>query len=245
MYRLAELVLDVPSVIQQLSALAGNSLIAAGQIEIEQDAAQQITAVRSGDLRIKAQRYILTSGEGNQALQAAWGIEQPAMQRRPLHMALLKAPQLPALYAHCLGSSPKPRLTVTTHPTADGQWCWYLGGELAEQGVERSAEELITQARQELGSLLPWVDLNTARWATLKVNRAEPAQSGLTRPDNAHVEASHNALICWPTKLALAPDLSDRVLDNLRQDDIRPQHPQPDHQQPPPLAATPVWDTCF
>ncbi|TVP87276.1 MAG: FAD-dependent oxidoreductase [Pseudomonadaceae bacterium] len=244
-YRLAELVLDVPSVIQRLSELADDSLIAADSISIERDADNQIACVRTGDLTIKAQRYVLTGGEGNQALQAAWGVEQPAMQRRPLQMVLVKGAQLPGLYAHCLGSSPKPRLTVTTHPTADGQWCWYLGGELAEQGVDLSAEALIKRAQTELAELLPWVDLSACQWATLKVNRAEPAQSGLVRPDSAYVQGVHNALVCWPTKLALSPHLSDLVLEQLQVDRITPSKPQPVHTQAKPAAATPIWDTCF
>lgn len=244
-YRLAELVLDVPSVIQRLSELAEDSLIAADNIRIERDPDDKIACVHTGDITIKAQRYVLTGGEGNQALQAAWGVEQPAMQRRPLQMVLVKGPELPGLYAHCLGSSPKPRLTVTTHPTADGQWCWYLGGELAEQGVDASADTLIQRAQQELTELLPWVDLSQCQWATLKVNRAEPAQSGLVRPDSAYVQAVHNALVCWPTKLALSPHLSDLVLEQLTADQVTPAKAQPAHHQPRPAAATPIWDTCF
>jgi hypothetical protein len=51
-------------------------------------------------------------------------------------MVLVKGPTLKPLYAHCLGGGPKPRVTVTTHPAADGEWVWYLGGDLAEaEGV--------------------------------------------------------------------------------------------------------------
>ena len=54
------------------------------------------------------------------------------MQRRPLHMIIAKGPGLKPLYAHCLGGGTKPRITVTTHPAADGQWVWYMGGDIAE-----------------------------------------------------------------------------------------------------------------
>jgi hypothetical protein len=61
------------------------------------------------------------------------------MQRRPLHMVMAKGPSLKPLYAHCLGGGTKPRITVTTHPAADGQWVWYLGGDIAEaDGVARA-----------------------------------------------------------------------------------------------------------
>jgi hypothetical protein len=97
------------------------------------------------------------------------------MQTRPLHMVMAKGPNLKPLYAHCLGGGPKPRITVTTHPAADGQWVWYLGGDLAEaDGVAREPAAQIAAAQKEIASLLPWVDQSQVRWATLRVDRAEP-----------------------------------------------------------------------
>lgn len=243
-YQLAELVLDVPDVMRRLVELSGNSLIA-GTVQAQGDAATGITGVQVDGQQIIARRYVLTAGEGNEALLQSLGIQQPAMQRRPLQMVLVKGPKLPPLYAHCLGNSPKPRLTVTTHPCADGQWCWYLGGDLAEQGTQMTPAELIHQAQQELAALLPWIDLSDCQWATLPVTRAEPAQSGLVRPDNAFLQATGNLLVCWPTKLALAPDLSDQALATLQQQSLHPELPQPVHSLAAPLVATPVWDTLF
>lgn len=243
-YRLSELVLDVPDVVRRLSELSGNSLLA-GSAGLQGNSQTGITGLEVNGQQVIAQRYILAAGEGNEALLQSAGISQPAMQRRPLQMVLVKGPALPPLYAHCLGASPKPRLTVTTHPCADGQWCWYLGGELAETGTDMSADALIAQAKKELAELLPWVDLSNCQWATLPVTRAEPAQSSNARPDNAFIQAVGNTLVCWPTKLALAPDLSDQTLAELRRQAIQPQHPQPTSDQPHPCVATPVWDTLF
>jgi glycerol-3-phosphate dehydrogenase len=244
-YRLAELVLDVPDVIRRLAELAEGTLVQHPEPRIERHADGSIAQIRLGDTLIRARRYVLTAGEGNEALLRDWGVAQPAMQRRPLQMVLVKTPGLPALYAHCLGSSPKPRLTVTTHPCADGQWCWYLGGELAEEGVELAPQALIARAAGELAELLPWVDLGQAQWATLPINRAEPAQSGLVRPDTAFLTAVHNVLVSWPTKLALAPDLSDQVLAELAHQKLQPTLPQPESTLPVPPVAIPVWETCF
>lgn len=242
-YRLAELVLDVPDVVRHLAELGGDSLIS-GPVQIEgKDSG--ISSVRVADQQIIARRYVLTAGEGNEALLQSAGITQPAMQRRPLQMVLVKGPNLPALYAHCLGNSPKPRVTVTTHPCSDGQWCWYLGGELAEQGTNMPADALIRQAQKEMRELLPWVDLQNCQWTTLPVTRAEPAQSGLVRPDNAYLQAVGNTLVCWPTKLALAPDLSDQAIAELERQAVKPELPQPSSDLPPPPVATPVWDTLF
>ena len=243
-YRLGELVLDVPDVVRRLAELGAGSLIS-GSAQLAGDSQSGITGLQVNGQNIIAQRYILAAGEGNEALLKMAEINQPAMQRRPLQMVLVKGPALPPIYAHCLGASPKPRITITTHPCADGQWCWYLGGDLAEQGTDMNADALIVQAQRELAELLPWVDLSGCQWATLPVTRAEPAQSGLVRPDNAYVQALGNALVCWPTKLALAPDLSDQALAELRHQALQPQYAQPLVTMPTPAVAPPVWDTLF
>lgn len=245
-YQLAELVIDVPTAIQRLAELAGNSLIADSSPHLQRAADGGIEAVRLQHHQIKAQRYILSAGEGTESLLSDWQQDKPAMQRRPLQMVLVKGAALPPLFAHCLGSSPKPRMTVTTHPCADGQWCWYLGGDLAEQGAGQAPDELIAKAKRELQELLPWISLEGTRWTTLPVNRAEPAQSGLVRPDTAFVQPVTNALVTWPTKLALAPNLADQVIEQLQSQQVVPHAPTPitDTLTKPKVSA-PVWDICF
>ena len=241
-YRLAELVVDVPSLIERLAELAGDGLLAAQSIEPLIEDGEMI-GLRIDDREIHAQRIVFSAGAGNAELLASAGISIPAQQLRPLHMVLVKGPTLKPLYAHCLGGGPKPRITVTTHPAANGEWVWYLGGDIAEaEGVAREPAEQIAVAQKELGNLLPWVDLSQAQWATLRVNRAEPAQSGLVRPDNAFIADQGRLLVGWPTKLALAPDFSDRVLQALEQDGIRPGNAPVLPQLPrPPLAKT-AWE---
>ena len=241
-YRLAELVLDVPSLISRLAELAGDSLLAGHDIAPLHDN-NQLAGLRVDGREIRAQRVVLSAGAGNAALLASLGINQPAQQLRPLHMVLVKGPSLKPLYAHCLGGGPKPRVTVTTHPAADGQWVWYLGGDIAEAaGVARDEAAQIKAAQKELGDLLPWVDLSSARWATLRVDRAEPAQSGLVRPDNAFLAEQDTLLVGWPTKLALSPDFSDRVLAALQRDGIQPSQPPALPELPRPAVARPVWE---
>ena len=244
-YRLAELVLDVPSLITRLAELAGDGLLAARDIQPLRDGTQ-LSGLRIDGREIRAQRVVLSAGAGNAQLLATLGIEQPRQQLRPLHMVLAKGPALKPLYAHCLGGGPKPRVTVTTHPAADGQWVWYLGGDLAEaDGVARDEASQIKAAQQELAELLPWVDQSATRWATLRVDRAEPAQSGLVRPDNAFLAEDGPLLVGWPTKLALSPDFADRVVAALQRDNIQPG----DHPALPPLprpaVAQPAWETLL
>lgn len=241
-YRLAELVVDVPSLIERLANLAGDGLLAGQSIEPLFDN-NDLVGLRVDGRDIHAQRIVFSAGAGNAELLASAGISIPAQQLRPLHMVLVKGPSLKPLYAHCLGGGPKPRITVTTHPAANGEWVWYLGGDIAEaDGVAREPAEQIAVAQKELSNLLPWVDLSQAQWATLRVNRAEPAQSGLVRPDNAFLSDQGRLLVGWPTKLALAPDFSDRVLQALEQDGIKPGHAPALLELPrPPLGQTP-WE---
>ncbi|MDM8348437.1 FAD-dependent oxidoreductase [Pseudomonas sp. sp1636] len=244
-YRLAELVLDAPSLIERLAALAADGLLAAAAIAPLHERGELVGLIVDGR-EIRAQRIVLSAGSGNAQLLAALGLAQPVQQLRPLHMVLVKGPSLKPLYAHCLGGGPKPRVTVTTHPAADGEWIWYLGGELAEaEGVARDAAAQIKAAQKELGALLPWVDLSSAHWATLRVERAEPAQSGLTRPDNAFLAEQGPLLVGWPTKLALAPDFADRVLAALDRDGIQPASHAPLPALPRPAIARPAWEELF
>lgn len=244
-YRLAELVLDVPSLIARLAELAGDSLLAGERLEPLRENGELVGLIVD-DREIRARRVVLCAGEGNAALLRELGLAEPAQQLRPLHMVLVKAASLKPLYAHCLGGGTKPRITITTHPAADGQWVWYLGGDLAEaDGVARDEAAQIAFARRELAELLPWVDLAAAQWRTLRVDRAEPAQSGLVRPDNAFLSEQGALLVGWPTKLALAPDFADRVIDALGRAGIhageRPALPE----LPRPSVAQAPWQSLF
>ncbi len=241
-YRLAELVLDVPSLISRLTTLAGDSLLAGQTITPLREAGELVGLCVDGR-DIRARRVVLSAGRGNADLLADLGVEQPRQQLRPLHMVLVKGRGLKPLYAHCLGGGPKPRITVTSHPAADGQWVWYLGGDVAEaDGVARSEAAQIAAAQKEVQQLLPWIDLSDARWATLRVDRAEPAQSGLVRPDNAVLAEQGSLLVGWPTKLALSPDFADRVIAALERDGIQPGTHAPLPELPRPPQAQPVWE---
>jgi glycerol-3-phosphate dehydrogenase len=241
-YRLSELVLDVPSLIQRLAELAGHGLVKADKVEPLRENGELTGLVVDGR-RINAQRIVLTAGAGNAALLNGLELGRPAMQKRPLHMVIVKAPTLKPLYAHCLGGGSKPRITVTSHPAEDGEWVWYLGGDLAEvNGVARDETAQIAAAKKELAELVPWIDLSAATWATLRIDRAEPAQSALARPDNAFLAEEGRLLVGWPTKLALSPDFADRVEAALTRDGIHPQPHQPLPELPRPAITGPFWE---
>ena len=256
LYRLEDLVLDVPSLIANLAhnlpgcifqlATAHSRLSATDgdvRLVIEQDG--QI-------IEVTAQRIILTAGKGNAALLQQLGLHQPAMQLRPLQQVMVKHAYPHRFYGHCLGADTTPRLTISSHTTSYGAPVWYLGGTLAERGAQQDAATLIDSARQELANLMPWLDFSEAEWATLPVERAEPLQRNFARPDNAFaspVAGVHNLILGWPTKLTLAPNLANEILELLQQDGIAPGKADDvsalGHHLPRPVVARTPWDIAF
>ena len=117
-----------------------------------------------------------------------------------------------------------------------------MGGGLAEAGAGRPAAGVVAGARALVAELLPWLDLAGARWATWPVDRAEGLQADGSRPDGPVVRFRGNLAVVWPTKLALAPAASDRVLAWLAQGPApRGAATVPDGL-PPAAPAEPPWD---
>lgn len=250
-YRLIDLVLDVPSLVQTLSNQHRQAIFSidwhSASLRREGDRA----TLALPHCTVVPQRLLLTAGSGNEALISALGGAAPAMQRRPLQQVLVKHRYRENFFAHCMGGSPSPRLTISSHRTRADEPVWYLGGDLATEGVDDNPEQLIDKARRELNELLPWIDLGRTQWRTLRLDRAEPRHSALLRPDSAFVgkvDTVDNTLAAWPTKLTLSPDLADEIQRQLVADNILPRH-QPDlsllqSMGQPPIAAA-YWDTLF
>jgi glycine/D-amino acid oxidase-like deaminating enzyme len=210
-YRTWDLVLDVPALLARL-AEPHRDRILRGEPVPSMNGATPV--VRIGDRALAARTLVCAAGAGNEALLARWPFDAPPMQRRPLQQVLVRDFEGPALYAHWIADVRRgePRITVTSHRQGDGRWCWYLGGQLASDGAARTADAQIAVARAELSRAVPWLDFGGARFDTLLIDRAEPRQRTGTRPDHAYVGRTGPALVCWPTKLSLVPDLADRVL---------------------------------
>lgn len=255
LYKLVDMVLDVPSVVKTLADNCRERLF-----HIDWNKAQwhhlpdkKVTLDFTYDghvHRLKAGQFVLTAGQGNESLLKELGIESPQMQRRPLQQVMVKHTYPHRFYGHCLGAETTPRLTISSHPCDDGTQVWYLGGSLAEKGADLSSEEVITNAKNELEELMPWVDLSKARWATLPVDRAEPKQRNFARPDKAFASVAEecpNMIVAWPTKLTLSPNLADEVIELLHQHSQLPSRgdaPELAFLDRPPLAPTP-WDAAF
>ncbi|ODS24356.1 FAD-dependent oxidoreductase [Candidatus Endobugula sertula] len=227
LYQLNEPVLDVPSLVKHLSQKWQHRILQVpSTYTFDKKNASENKIVIDGHFEIYTKEFILTGGEGNEQLLQNLAIHSPKMQRRPLHMVLAKSSTLPPLYAHCIRASPKPIATITSHYHSDGETVWYIGGNIAEDGVAMSSESLISSTQKKLSEILPWIPLNTIKWATYKVNRAEPVQKNQLRPDTTFVESVNNIHIAWPTKLALTPHLSDQLVNRVKEKQLRPQKQQ-------------------
>lgn len=258
LYKIGDMVLDVPSLVTNLARPLEHHLFQYPEETLFHTTAngtlEMTTSTAQGNVCIRARRFVFTAGEGNEALMQSLQIATPAMQRRPLQQVLVKHRHLHRFYGHCLGTGSTPRLTISSHSTADGKMVWYLGGQLAEEGATQSAETVIATAREELSALMPWLDFSEAEWATLHVNRAEPQQQGLARPDNAfacRTDVAANVIVGWPTKLTLAPNFGNQVLALLKDDGIFPTGTnstafrQLSNLLPAPAVGQAPWDTLF
>jgi hypothetical protein len=143
------------------------------------------------------------------------------------------------VYAHCLGASVNPRVTITSHYDQNNTIVWYLGGQLAEEGVQRSDAEQIRQARDELAELIPWLSLANSEWGILDIDRAEVRKPDGSRPDSFYAEQDGNIITAWPTKLALAPKLAGDVLQKIQASGIVPGQSQLPSWPPASIAVFP------
>jgi len=244
-YRLEEPVLDTASIIASLAQPHLEAILHAElkAITVHDDAASQLE-LKAGDgttWHVHARRVVLAAGQGNARLLAVMGREAPAMQLRPLQMVMLRGGLPEMLYAHCLGASVNPRITITSHYDAQQDIVWYLGGQLAEDGVIRSAAEQVQVAQHELQDLMPWLDLAQTQWATLRIDRAEPKQPDGKRPDTSYCDDTQGVITAWPTKMALAPKLAEDVLQQLEQTGVSPSGRQTLPGWPCPVFAVLPW----
>jgi hypothetical protein len=227
LYRLHDIVLDVPSLLTTLANTAKNHIyhINWGHTRINHSADGTVQSITlHSHIELRAQRFISTCGEGTEALLQILQPAKIAMQKRPLQMVVVKH-QLPyALYVHCVSDqlTATPELTITTHHCKDGAKAWYLGGELAESGAVLGKDEQVQRSKSKLAELFPWCDFSTASWHSFYINRAEAQQADGKRPDNVSVHSAGNVLYCWPTKLTLAPNMANTVLATLRAQTVVP-----------------------
>ncbi len=200
----------------------------------------RLTEPRTGKkVSLYPKHIAFTAGAGNAELRQRVGLDPQAMQRRPLHMVLVRG-DLPTLNGHCVDGA-KTRATITTDNDVAGRTVWQIGGQIAEDGVALVEPSLIGHARRELESIIPGIDLSHCEWATYRIDRAEGATSNGARPENVQILSEENVVTAWPTKLVLAPVLVEKLIDALQPlvlgepafPDIPPDWMRPNVARPP------------
>ncbi len=213
-YRLDEPVFDTISVLRALAepAMSAIPAIRKGSMQLL-SSSLKVEAVNRDGYEIGFNKLILMAGQGNEDLLLSAGLTRPAMQLRPLKMVMVRGGLTEKVFAHCMGAGINPRVTITTHTDNDNNIVWYIGGQLAEDGVRRSNDEQIARAEKELAALIPWQKLDAAQWAILDIDRAEVRHTDGHRPDTFYVDQQGDIITAWPTKLALAPLLAQQIVD--------------------------------
>lgn len=253
-FALDEIVIDVPLLIRELVKLNQDALFKIEPLSDEElkfdDDGKLVTATvyMSGKaMEVTAQQFIFTAGSGNEIIIKKLKYPGLAMQRRPLHMVMAKLPFDQPLFAHCLGLGARPRITITTHHTSDNQLIWYMGGQLAEEGIDRDASSQIQATREELRDLFPWLNFSNAEFSTFMVDRAEPKQKGGLKPETFFMKSIKNMIVAWPTKLVLAPKLAYEISQQLKRQELTPQLSDMRELRswPIPPLANPIWEDAF
>lgn len=223
LYAVKEAILDIQTVVKGLvQPLKG--LTIAGQIQRFHTGENGVSGlevnVASGmTVKLEASAFVFTAGEGNEQAAEALGFGLEFTQRRPLRMVLAKGLAQP-VYGHCVTTSPKPRVTITSHPH-EGKWVWYLGGEIAEKGAAMSEVDTLKRAKEEMQSIFPSVNWNEVEWACFAIDRAEPRDPKGQLPPEPRLLTKGNSIIAWPTKLVYAPLLADKVIATIESQSIK------------------------
>ena len=149
-YRLADLVLDVPSLVTTLAQRQPGAIFTVDwqRAALRRQGRQAVLELENCTL--VPQQLLLTAGAGNASLLASLDSTRPAMQRRPLQQVLVRHQYQADFYGHCMGGNPSPRLTISSHRDYADRPVWYLGGDLSTDAADEDPDQLIERARREL-----------------------------------------------------------------------------------------------
>lgn len=167
-----------------------------------------------GSLKITTSFVLSAAAAGQDFLASTLAVAAPT-QKRPLHMVYAIGDQLPLLYGHLIQAGTVPKLTLTSHPLADGRVVWYFGGGLAEDGCDLTSAQQLTKAESLLRGFFSWFDFGAIEWHSFLIDRHEPKTPHHKKPKECVVIRDGNVLLAWPTKLTFAPLLADKVIDEL------------------------------
>ena len=195
------------------------------------------------ELALRPRLVVLAAGGGNGPILDRLNRPTPQMQLRPLQMVMARG-ELPEINGHCVDGA-KTRVTITSERLDDRNVLWQVGGQIGEDGVGMSSASLIAHAQSELEAVMPGLNLDAAQWATYKVDRAEGLTTGGKRPEDIQISREGNVITCWPTKLALVPELARAIVRQIEPTDESTLFPgQTVHEWPRPEVAETPWETA-
>jgi glycine/D-amino acid oxidase-like deaminating enzyme len=175
--------------------------------------------VTVADAALRAQAVIFAGGIGNERAFDWLGGDERKTQRRPLRQVMVR-PMSHSLFGHGIVASENPRITATSHLTAPGEYVWYLGGNVAEQGARMSETDALGFAKRELTDIFPDIDWGGKQWAGWYGDRAEAVDGDGALAPGPSVHRHGRVLLAWPTKLTFAPALADLIATWLK--DLKP-----------------------
>ena len=231
-YKLHETVLNLPTVLQELFVPIAKNCLKINNINLELAPDNSINKffidVNGEQILLSAKRYIFTAGEGIKKFSDMFK-NGPKMQVRPLHMVAVKSKLLPILFGHNIALQTVPTITISSHRTIDNKVIWYCGGQIAEDGINKTNLEQLVAFKKVLNFVFPWVEFNNSEysWGSFYINRAESLQPDGKKPKTATWFELNNAIFAWPTKLVLAPMMANDILGYLQKKLLlSPQEPQ-------------------
>ena len=223
-YELPEKVLDIASLVQELST-PHLDRIRSGNVEaLERDGRLTVSG-----FSVAAQIVICTAGLGNEQFLHMLQAGEGCSQQRPIRQIMVKPMPFP-LYGHGVTTSYKPRITVTSHPLDSGGYVWYLGGAIADEVLELSEDDAIKYAHKEMLTLFENIEWSDKKWATWHGSRAEAYSENGRLPNGPVIQEYENVLVAWPTKLTLTPLLGDQILTRLADKGVKPKNSKSNFQ---------------
>ncbi len=215
-YTLNDFVMNTPALLESLTKEHADRIFAFNVDGANVRAAGDRWHIDLNDVTLEARQLISCAGNGSEGIIDALNVPNIKVQYRPLKQVIVRPDHNVTMFAHCLTgiTTNEPRLTITTHKSTNGI-IWYLGGAIASSGFDLADDAQIEHARAELSACVPWLSWRDAEFDVLTINRAEPRQETGHRPDEAYVAREGSFIQCFPTKLTLAPDLGDKLLQTL------------------------------
>lgn len=188
----------------------------------------------SGPVTFRPRALVLAAGAGNQALldlmtsgaHRMLGRVQGAQQIRKAHMLVLKGPLEPLTGVFDTGS-----LFMVARKAADGEMVWLISDNrseslfFVEDWLEYDPTWWLPLVISSLRRIAPRQldSFDSLRWGVYAAPKAEgAARGGLPSEERIESYGVENLWTVWPTKLTLAPLVSETVLGRIRQQGVRP-----------------------